>query len=258
MKKFYLIISLFVGLISWGQNIALQGKVIDKNGKPLANVMVLQNYVKLTETNEKGLFLLTNQQFKPTKNVEFFLDNYQLKEIKLNKTQSIQTITLNDLSYNLSEVVIKKRYARFKNLRTLKDVEGTTVNAGRKNEVVLLNDLTINKVTNNARQIFSKVVGLTINESSDGGLQLNIGGRGLNPNRTANFNTRQNGYDISADVLGYPESYYTPPAEAVSEIQVIRGASSLQYGTQFGGMVNFKMNQVKFAVRNAIWRNGKF
>jgi Fe(3+) dicitrate transport protein len=30
----------------------------------------------------------------------------------------------------------------------------------------------------------------------------------LDPNRTSNFNTRQNGYDISADVLGYPESYY--------------------------------------------------
>jgi Fe(3+) dicitrate transport protein len=67
--------------------------------------------------------------------------------------------------------------------------------------------LTANKATNNARQIFAQVVGLT-NESSDGGLQLSIGGRGLDPNRTSNFNTRQNGYDISADVLGYPESYY--------------------------------------------------
>ncbi len=74
-------------------------------------------------------------------------------------------------------------------------------------------------------------------------MQLNIGGRGLDPRRTSNFNTRQNGYDISADVLGYPESYYTPPAEALEEIQVIRGAASLQYGTQFGGLVNFKFKR---------------
>ena len=40
-------------------------------------------------------------------------------------------------------------------------------------------------------------------------------------------------------VLGYPESYYTPTAEALSEIQVVRGAASLQYGTQFGGLLNF-------------------
>jgi Fe(3+) dicitrate transport protein len=32
-----------------------------------------------------------------------------------------------------------------------------------------------------------------------------------------------------------------PPTEALEEIQVIRGAASLQYGTQFGGLVNFKI-----------------
>jgi hypothetical protein len=41
--------------------------------------------------------------------------------------------------------------------------------------------LIANKATNNTRQIFAQVVGLTINESSDGGLQLSIGGRGLDP-----------------------------------------------------------------------------
>jgi Fe(3+) dicitrate transport protein len=83
------------------------------------------------------------------------------------------------------------------------------------------------------------VAGLNIFQNDDAGLQLNIGGRGLDPNRTSNFNTRQNGYDISADVLGYPESYYTPASESLEEIQIVRGAASLQYGTQFGGLVNF-------------------
>ena len=80
----------------------------------------------------------------------------------------------------------------------------------------------------------------------------------MDPNRTANFNTRQNGYDISADVLGYPESYYTPTAEALAEIQVIRGAASLQYGTQFGGLINFKLKEpvknkeIEFVTRNTV------
>ena len=30
-------------------------------------------------------------------------------------------------------------------------------------------------------------------------------------------------------------------AEAIKEIQVVRGAASLQYGTQFGGLINFIM-----------------
>jgi Fe(3+) dicitrate transport protein len=84
---------------------------------------------------------------------------------------------------------------------------------------------------------------LNIWESDGAGIQLGIGGRGLSPNRVSNFNTRQNGYDISADALGYPESYYTPPAEALERIEVVRGAASLQYGTQFGGFINFKFRQ---------------
>jgi Fe(3+) dicitrate transport protein len=51
------------------------------------------------------------------------------------------------------------------------------------------------------------------------------------------------GYDISADALGYPESYYTPPAQALDRIEIIRGAASLQFGTQFGGLLNFKMKE---------------
>ena len=41
--------------------------------------------------------------------------------------------------------------------------------------------------------------------------------------------------------MGYPESYYTPASEGLEQIQIIRGAASLQYGTQFGGHINFKM-----------------
>ena len=100
-----------------------------------------------------------------------------------------------------------------------------------------------NLASNNARQIYNQISGLNIYQNDDAGLQLHIGGRGLDPNRTSNFNTRQNSYDISADVLGYPESYYTPPAESLKEIQIIRGAASLQYGTQFGGLINFILKE---------------
>ena len=151
-------------------------------------------------------------------------------------------IVLQPLSSQLSEVQISARREELFAMKRLRSVEGTTINSGKKNEVVLIGQAATNLASNNARQLYAQVVGLNIYDSNDAGLQLNIGGRGLDPNRTSNFNTRQNGYDISADVLGYPESYYTPPAEALKEIQVIRGAAALQYGTQFGGLVNFVMN----------------
>ncbi|MFN7327230.1 MAG: TonB-dependent receptor family protein [Chitinophagales bacterium] len=125
----------------------------------------------------------------------------------------------------------------------LRAVEGLAIYEGKKTELIQVDGLTANLATNNARQVFAKVAGLNIWESDGAGLQLGVGGRGLSPNRTSNFNTRQNGYDMSADALGYPESYYTPPVEALERIEVVRGAASLQYGTQFGGLLNFVIRQ---------------
>ena len=86
-------------------------------------------------------------------------------------------------------------------IKRMQDYEGTSVFAGKKRSILL--DLSMaNLASNNARQIYNQIPGLNIYQNDDAGLQLNIGGRGLNPNRTSNFNTRQNGYDISADALG--------------------------------------------------------
>ena len=107
-----------------------------------------------------------------------------------------------------------------------------TTNSEGSAQQIKVDDVDANTATNNGRQVYNKIAGLNIWESDGAGIQLGIGGRGLNPSRTSNFNTRQNGYDISADALGYPESYYTPIIDAVDRIQVIRGAASLQFGTQ--------------------------
>lgn len=120
-------------------------------------------------------------------------------------------------------------------------VDNFTVYAGKKADIIRPSEITLSGATATARQLFSHVSGLNIFDNSDAGLQLNIGGRGLNPNRTSNFNTRQNGYDISADPLGYPESYYAPPIQAIQKIELIRGAASLQFGPQFGGMLNYDL-----------------
>ncbi|THH41866.1 TonB-dependent receptor domain-containing protein [Neolewinella litorea] len=175
--------------------------------------------------------------------VTVFAVGYATRQVEVNEAPDPLRLVLQPLSLNLSSVTIVAETRRREALTRLRAVEGTAIYAGRKTEVVSLDALTVNQATNQARQIYGEVSGLNIYENDDAGLQLNIGGRGLDPNRSASFNTRQNGYDISADVLGYPESYYTPPAEALERVEVVRGAASLQYGTQFGGLVNFKFRE---------------
>lgn len=152
------------------------------------------------------------------------------------------TIFLQFTEQDLDEVTVSEKKTDF-GFSRMRGVENMGIYEGKKSEVITPDQLVANLSTNNARQIYSRVAGLNIWENEGGGLQLSIGGRGLDPNRTSNFNVRQNGHDISADALGYPESYYTPPVEAVGKIQIVRGAASLQYGTQFGGLINFAMRK---------------
>ncbi|MFW6347152.1 MAG: TonB-dependent receptor domain-containing protein [Cyclonatronaceae bacterium] len=224
----------------------LSGYVIDgQSGQPLEEVRIYDNEAGTSYvTDENGYFEINDL---PAETYELFFYKLQYdvvqKTITLEKDITDLRIELQPFSGEMSEVVFTDEQDQLFSTRRLREVEGTSIFAGKKNNVVELENMVINTSGNNARQIYSQVSGLNIYESNDAGLQLNIGGRGLDPNRTSNFNVRQNGYDISADVLGYPESYYTPSAEALDEIQVIRGAASLQYGTQFGGLVNFKMKK---------------
>ena len=223
----------------------LVGEVFDATlDKPIANAEVYNKTTQqLLTTNSKGKFEFKGLECGTYTIVVFVIGyNPYEQQVMVESNEEIQ-IQLEPFSNELSEVVISQKREEVFSLNRLNPVEGTAVYAGKKSEVVLLDQTVGNMAANNARQIYAQVVGLNIYENNDAGLQLNIGGRGLDPNRTANFNTRQNGYDISADVLGYPESYYSPPAEALGEIQVVRGAASLQYGTQFGGLINFKFKK---------------
>ena len=119
------------------------------------------------------------------------------------------------------------------------EVVGTSIYAGKKNALIVLDNVQGNVVTNTMRQVMAKVPGIHIWESDPSGIQIGIAARGLSPNRSWEFNIRQNGYDIAADPFGYPEAYYNPQLQAVQRIEVVRGQGSLQYGPQFGGLVNY-------------------
>ncbi|MBC3757812.1 TonB-dependent receptor [Hyunsoonleella sp. SJ7] len=241
LKDCKLIIALLFGIAIYAQN-AVSGTVtFSGNGKPLEGVSVYdKDSGFLTVTDATGKFEF--ETAKVNMALVFFSSEYEIIEVNIITSEARDLkIVLQDLTTELSEVIINARRQLIFDLKRLNDVEETAIYAGKKTEVVLVEQTMANLASNNARQIYSQVAGLNIYQNDDAGLQLNIGGRGLDPNRTANFNTRQNGYDISADVLGYPESYYTPASEALEEIQIIRGAASLQYGTQFGGLINFKL-----------------
>ncbi len=172
---------------------------------------------------------VTHRDYDTLKYVIAYLD----RKVRLKLTGKLQELEETE--------IIKKRMEKF-DVGFLPTLKGTQITTGT-NAVIAIETMNGAKSTGNPRELFARIPGLNIWESDGAGIQIGIGGRGLSPNRAANFNTRQNGHDISADALGYPESYYTPPIEALRSIEIIRGSASLQFGTQFGGLLNFVIRE---------------
>jgi Fe(3+) dicitrate transport protein len=180
-----------------------------------------------------------------------------LATVKSSTAQNKDTVNI------LSDVKVTG-YRTLNGIGRFKDYNGQIIYAGKKNEVIVIDSLDANKAVNNTRQIIGRIPGANITETETGGFTANgIGFRGLNPYQSIETNTRQNGYNISADIFGYNEAYYLPPMEAVSRIEFVRGASALQFGPQIGGYINYVLKEganvpFLFSTSQTIGSNGLF
>ncbi len=145
-------------------------------------------------------------------------------------THSLDSITVN--SYRRSQIK-----------QSLPDVYETYIYAGKKTDLLQLNPLKGNMAQNMARLQFAQIPGLNMWQMDGAGTQLNIGTRGTDAHRDIEMNMRQNGYMTNSDAFGYPENHYTVPLQAVQAVQYVRGSAALQFGPQFGGMMNYVLKE---------------
>ncbi|HCZ37231.1 MAG TPA: TonB-dependent receptor [Cytophagales bacterium] len=140
-------------------------------------------------------------------------------------------------SRKLNEVEVKSK--RLHDINRLPESSGTNLWSGKKSEVISLGGTNANIAEKTGRQIFAKIPGVFVYDMDGSGNQMNISTRGLDPHRGWEFNIRRNGSITNSDIYGYPASHYSIPMEAVDRIELVRGTGSLQYGAQFGGMLNY-------------------
>lgn len=234
-----------LSMLAQAQDASLNGVVTDQSSNPVpfANVY-LPDLEQGSSTDANGNFLINDipAGIYTVQVSSLGFVKYSEKVVFTTAPVTLN-ISLSEVSEELQTVDVRDRPEQTSVYNRLKSIDGVAIYAAKKNEVIELKNITANLSSNNARQVFSRVPGIVVWENDCAGLQLGVGARGLSPNRTSNFNTRQNGYDMAADALGYPESYYAPPMQAIDRIEIVRGAASLQYGTQFGGMVNLKLKE---------------
>ncbi len=96
---------------------------------------------------------------------------------------------------------------------------------------------------NSYSDILNKYPGINITNEDALGLRLNIGIRGLDPDRSRTVLIMEDGIPVALAPYGEPEMYYSPNIDRVTGIEILKGSGSILYGPRtIGGVINLLTN----------------
>ncbi|WP_304234281.1 carboxypeptidase-like regulatory domain-containing protein [Jiulongibacter sediminis] len=234
-----LLLVLLSSLASAQNRSMVVGKVM-LEGEPVNGATVLIKSVKKkTISKENGHFVLRDV---PAGEYELILSHVGLIPTSLRfkhegELTDLGVISLNADVNQLSEVSLRSK--TLPEVQDLDPVKQDYLIRGKKTEAIDLKHIDADISQKNARQIFARIPGIFVYDMDGSGNQVNISSRGLDPHRSWEFNVRLDGSITNSDMYGYPASHFSMSMESVERIEMIHGTGALQYGAQFGGMLNY-------------------
>jgi Fe(3+) dicitrate transport protein len=92
----------------------------------------------------------------------------------------------------------------------------------------------------NFSEALRKVSGVNVRDEEGFGLRPNIGIRGTNPTRSTKVLLLEDGVPLTYAPYGDNASYYHPPIERYSSIEVLKGSGQIAFGPQtIAGVINY-------------------
>ncbi|MDE1893742.1 MAG: TonB-dependent receptor [Xanthomonadaceae bacterium] len=119
----------------------------------------------------------------------------------------------------------------------LPEVDGTKITVTKKTTVTHLADQPT-VIGNNLDQLLARSPGVQVSQQPTP-TQFNLSYRGLgNPQESEYVLVMQDGIPLESDWIGFPTLYAMPLTQSLSEVQLIRGGSSLLYGPEPAPVIN--------------------
>ena len=130
-----------------------------------------------------------------------------------------------------------RKYLKAKLQYQLPEVDGPRITVTKKTTVTHLdNQPTV--IGNNLNQALARTPGVLVSEQPTP-TQFNMSYRGLgNPQESEFVLAMQDGIPLEGDWIGFPTLYAFPLTQSLSEVQLIRGGSSLLYGPEPAPVIN--------------------
>ncbi|MCH6236645.1 TonB-dependent receptor [Cognataquiflexum rubidum] len=213
-----------------GKTLVVSGKISSVEGEfiPYANIMVMGT-VKGTYTNLDGtfqIFDLADGDYMikvsaigyKTFTQPIKIINGQITELELSFEETgvemPQFTVIADKDRIFSKVPGSVSYIDQKELRNLSPISG--------NEAI------------------RRSPGVHVVDEEGVGMRVNIGIRGLDPDRSRSVMMMEDGVPIALAPYGEPEMYYTPAIDRMSGVEILKGSGQILYGPQtIGGVVNY-------------------
>ena len=206
----------------------LVGRVTDPNGFPVAaaTVEAVESAVS-TRTDSLGNFTLSGVS-QGSLTIRVVAPDFEPTEVTGSAATSDLAIELTELRRNAASIEV---VATVEDLRTA--IPGSL-------HIVSKEDLQAAKPID-ANEMLRRVPGINLREDSGPvGMRLNIGIRGLSPNRSRKVLILEDGIPIALAPYGEPDMYYSPPIERMSRVEILKGSGQIAHGPQtVGGVVNF-------------------
>lgn len=96
----------------------------------------------------------------------------------------------------------------------------------------------LNPISGN--EILRRVPGLHLVDEEGLGMRVNIGIRGLDPDRSRSVLVLEDGVPVALAPYGEPEMYYSPAIDRMAGVEILKGSGQILYGPQtIGGVVNY-------------------
>ncbi|AFL86014.1 outer membrane receptor for Fe3+-dicitrate [Belliella baltica DSM 15883] len=97
---------------------------------------------------------------------------------------------------------------------------------------------TISPISGN--EVLRRSPGVHVVDEEGIGMRVNIGIRGLDPDRSRSVLVLEDGVPVALAPYGEPEMYYTPAIDRMAGVEILKGSGQILYGPQtIGGVVNY-------------------
>ncbi|MFD2036907.1 TonB-dependent receptor domain-containing protein [Belliella marina] len=212
------------------KSLVIAGKIKSGNGEvvPYANILVLGT-VKGTHTKMDGSFQIYDLED----------GDYIIKVSAVGYKTFTRGVTVKggqiselDLVFLESDVEMPQMTVIASKDRVFSKVPGSVTYIDQR-EIDAISPISGNEV-------LRRSPGVHVVDEEGVGMRVNIGIRGLDPDRSKSVLVLEDGVPVALSPYGEPELYYSPAIDRMAGVEILKGSGQILYGPQtIGGVVNY-------------------